>query len=143
MKTTERNAVCMDASAAWYINGIHKTVNRLIDTLVFDPFTGYNAEQKSAILQELRQIRNRSALLMTHKGNLCRLEKDAEEYQLISAPCGLDKQLYDDIWSKGIPTLITSGSLSDDGDFIRIKRSLGLDRLGIRLVDVRQERGVF
>jgi len=50
-------------------------------------------------------------------------------------PKDLDERLYKDIWSKGIPTILTSGTLSAAGDFSRIKQTLGLERLKNRLTE--------
>jgi ATP-dependent DNA helicase DinG len=44
-------------------------------------------------------------------------------------------RLFRDQWSKGVPTVFTSGTLSAAGDFTRTKQSLGLERLGGRLTE--------
>jgi len=48
---------------------------------------------------------------------------------LCAIPKDLDERLYNDLWCKGIPAILTSGTLSASGDFTRAKQTLGLDHL--------------
>jgi ATP-dependent DNA helicase DinG len=51
-------------------------------------------------------------------------------------PKDLDERLYAALWSRGIPALLTSGTLSVGGDFTAMKHSLGLDNRNMRLAEV-------
>lgn len=56
-------------------------------------------------------------------------QADSKNLRLSSAPKNLDNRLNNDIWSKGLPMILTSGTLSASGDFTRAKQSLGLERI--------------
>ena len=58
-----------------------------------------------------------------------RLEGEIESQALCSIPKDLDIRLYNDLWSSGIPIILTSGTLSASGDFTRAKETLGLNHL--------------
>ncbi|MCL2884208.1 MAG: ATP-dependent DNA helicase, partial [Oscillospiraceae bacterium] len=47
---------------------------------------------------------------------------------LNATPKQLDKRLYEDLWLRRIPAVLTSGTLSAAGNFAHFKKSLGLDR---------------
>ncbi len=47
-------------------------------------------------------------------------------------PMELEKHLYQDIWSRPIPVIFTSGTISVKGDFTHFKKQLGLDCGGSR-----------
>lgn len=81
------------------------------------------------VLWELSGIQERADALKKHNDLVCWLEKRDEELSLCAIPKNLDELLYRDFWGKGIPIVLTSGTLSAAGDFTRIKRSLGLRRL--------------
>jgi len=55
-----------------------------------------------------------------------RLEGAVESQALCAIPKDLDKRLHRDLWSKGIPIILTSGTLSASGDFTRVKDTLGI-----------------
>ena len=61
---------------------------------------------------------------------------DLAEKLLDAITKDVDKRLYADLWSKGIPKLLTSGKLSIDGDFSAFKQSVGLNNKNIRLTEV-------
>ena len=71
--------------------------------------------------------------LRNHSDLICWLEKRVEGKSEITALCAipkdLNKRLYRDLWSNGVPMVLTSGTLSASGDFTRAKKTLGLDRL--------------
>lgn len=46
--------------------------------------------------------------------------------RICTLPKALDFLLYEDIWSKEIPFILTSGTLSVSGDFTHLKRNIGL-----------------
>ena len=51
------------------------------------------------------------------------------EIKLRTMPKNLSQTLHTDLFGKGIPIVLTSGTISTNGDFSHIKRQLGLDRL--------------
>ena len=58
-----------------------------------------------------------------------RVEGETETDALCAIPKDLDAQLHRDLWSQGIPIILTSGTLSASGDFTRTKETLGLKHL--------------
>ena len=50
--------------------------------------------------------------------------------KISSIPKDLSKVVFEDIWNKKIPMVLTSGTLSSDGSFDYIKKELGLDMMG-------------
>jgi ATP-dependent DNA helicase DinG len=102
----------------------------LLELLDTELLTGYGAERKSQIMWDLNQARDRAANFARSADLICWLEADKEENCLCAIPKDLDKRLFRDQWGKGIPTVLTSGTLSAGGDFTRTKQSLGLERLG-------------
>jgi ATP-dependent DNA helicase DinG len=53
----------------------------------------------------------------------------SREITLCTIPKNLSETLYENLFGKGIPIVLTSGTISADGDFSHIKRQLGLERL--------------
>lgn len=51
------------------------------------------------------------------------------EWQLSGIPNNLYEQLYSKLWSRGVPTIFTSGTLSAAGHFTHRKQSIGLERI--------------
>jgi ATP-dependent DNA helicase DinG len=47
---------------------------------------------------------------------------------LYGLPKNLSERVYNDLWKRGVPALLTSGTLSVNGDFDALKHSLGLDK---------------
>jgi len=63
------------------------------------------------------------------------LDRDGPDEALLCAiPKRLGELLHADLWSKGIPAVLTSGTLSASGDFTHIKPGLGLDKLPERML---------
>lgn len=55
-----------------------------------------------------------------------RTEGEVQSQALCAVPKDLNKRLFRDLWSNGIPIILTSGTLSASGDFTRSKETLGL-----------------
>ena len=99
-----------------------------------EPVIERHTYRKTQILLEINQIRERAAVFALHREQICWLEQPSDnELKLCAIPKDLDKRLFADFWSKGIPTVLTSGTLSAGGDFAHTKRTLGLDRLNNRI----------
>jgi len=131
----DRYTAVIDEEAHRHIRNIRNISNELIERITSEPLAGNGAGRRAQILWELEQIKNQTATLVRHDEHICWLEKDGDENRLCAIPKDLDKQLYRDLWSKGIPTILTSGTLSAAGDFTRTKRTLGLDYVKNRLTE--------
>lgn len=55
---------------------------------------------------------------------------------LFSLSKELKEQLNIDLWELGIPIILTSGTMSVQGDFAYLKRNLGLDRIEDRVLEI-------
>ena len=101
----------------------------MIELIASEPLAGNGAGRREQILWGLGQIRNQTAMLTRHREIITWLETDNTENRLCAIPKDLDERLYADIWSKGIPVILTSGTLSANGDFSHTKRTLGLNSM--------------
>jgi ATP-dependent DNA helicase DinG len=137
-----RFTAAIDADAARHLRNMRDISDRLHDMLASEPQTGGSGDGAMAqTLWELANAGEQLAALACHRENICWIEKPnanaapgAEQEILLRAiPADLDARLHRDLWSRGIPTILTSGTLSAGGDFSRAKRTLGLDRLKGRL----------
>jgi len=111
-----------------HIRNIRNISNELIERLFSEPLVGNGAGRRVKILWELEQVCNQAAILVRHEELICWLETDDDGHRLCAIPKDLHEKLYKDIWSKGMPIILTSGTLSAGGDFSHFKRTLGLDR---------------
>jgi ATP-dependent DNA helicase DinG len=89
---------------------------------------------KHNLLWELERIGNAANELCDDSVTIRWFETAREERTAIGGiPKNLNDYLYEDLWGRGIPTMLTSGTLSVGGDFTALKQSLGLDNKNIRL----------
>ena len=95
-------------------------------------------ERKARALWKLGMLSEQAAGLR-QQGKLIhwlekRTEGEVKTTALCATPKDLDKRLFDDLWGKGIPIVLTSGTLSASGDFARAKQTLGLNYLPLSRV---------
>lgn len=132
---SRRKTVELGVDSVRHLRNLRDITDTLMELLSSEPVSGNGNGRKSQVLWELKQVRDQAAAFARHTELICWLEGDDEEKLLCAIPKDLDKRLFSDIWSKGIPTIFTSGTLSANGDFSHIKRSLGLERIGLRLTE--------
>jgi ATP-dependent DNA helicase DinG len=144
-----RFTAVIDPEGARHLRNLRDIADRLYELLSSEPVTTSGESKKSDILWELANTREQLASLARHGEHVCWLEKPNEnitpgveqEIRLCTIPKDLDERLYKSLWSRGIPVILTSGTLSAAGagascaDFSHIKRTLGLERLGNRLTE--------
>jgi len=151
---TERFPVNISAETETCLNGIRKGMNRLGNLLTENEAFGEGGGKRSRVLWRLKHITEQITALEKRNDLILWLEKSDEkvksvlgaEIRLCAIPKDIDVRLYKDLWSKGFPVILTSGTLSAGwlmpstpaylrgrgGDFTRIKRTLGIDRVEIR-----------
>jgi len=107
----------------------------------------YTVQLTPDVRRHLHNIRNiagertqkdaeKAAAAFLEPGDLiCWLERGGADASLHAMPKDIDKKLFSDLWSRGVPTILTSGTLSAGGDFSRMKQTLGLDSRRIRLTE--------
>jgi ATP-dependent DNA helicase DinG len=138
-----RFAAVIDGDGARHLRNLRNIADTLYELLTSEAVSTSGEGKKSDILWDLAASREQLASLARHGEHICWLEKpDADttpgteqETRLCAIPKDLDARLHKDLWSKGIPTILTSGTLSAGGDFSHVKRTLGLERLGNRLTE--------
>ncbi len=139
----ERLTVDITYHASRHIRNIRDIADKLVELLSSEPAAGNSGGQKSQIVWELTRIRDQAASFVRHKDLICWLETPRQntaagtepEMFLCAIPKNLDEKLYSDLWGKGIPTVLTSGTMSAAGDFSHIKRTLGLEPAHNRMAE--------
>ena len=131
---TERYCVEIEKDSARHLRNIRDIADRLYEQLMSEPVVERHSYRKTQLLWEINQIRERAAVFALHREHICWLEQPtADGLSLCSIPKDLNQRLFADFWQKGIPTVLTSGTLSAGGDFSHVKRTLGLDMRGNRV----------
>jgi len=95
-------------------------------------------ERRGNAIRKLEALSDKASALRKENKLILWLEKrtegESETMALCATPKDLDARLYQDLWSKGIPIILTSGTLSASGDFARAKQTLGLNYMPNRRV---------
>ena len=140
----ERFVVALNSQTAAHFHTIRHLCDELLLALERKPVLDKYIGRCSKILWELERVQERASIFEHHGGLVYWIEKSgnpadanaAAELLLCAIPKRLDKLLYRDLWNKGIPAILTSGTLSAGGDFGHIKRVTGLHLLpSSRLVE--------
>ncbi|MDL2248455.1 ATP-dependent DNA helicase [Tyzzerella sp. OttesenSCG-928-J15] len=129
---TERYPAVMDADVTRHLNRIVRIADDLVAVLPGLHVQARHRERRAQTVWALRNLSERATNLQAHGDMVCWLEiPDNTESDMIlkAIPRDLDARLHRDIWSKGLPVILTSGTLSSGGDFTRTKQSLGLARM--------------
>ena len=92
---------------------------------------------KLHILNDLERLSKITAALNNHNEQLRWFERDRYTNTVTTLhglPKLLNDKIYNDLWKRGVPAFITSGTLSAAGDFGAFKRSTGADKID-RLIE--------
>jgi Rad3-related DNA helicase len=114
---------------------LHEAVRKKAQDLLSKRVWGRNSEYITRIIWRIGQLQEQAADFTKHSKLICWLEEDNRNCKLCSIPKDLNKRLFQDQWNKGVPTVLTSGTLSANADFTHIKRALGLDLLKSRITE--------
>ena len=124
---TGRYKALIDCKNLQRLYNIYMITVELIDVITPAYVSDTGIGRKAQLLHELEMIKNQSAVFIDHSDHICWLEIDKnQDTRLCATPKRIDKLLYNDLWNKGIPTILSSGTLSVAGDFSRIKQTLGI-----------------
>ena len=135
----ERYKTVMDETAARHLRNIRRIGGELLELLseqlLLVRYRGCCAQARF----ELSHIREQAGVLEKYDELVYWLERPEGKYlaesnkEIETLLCAIPKQLsdmlYADLWSRGIPVVLTSGTLSAAGSFEHIERKMGLDRL--------------
>ena len=134
----ERFPAVLDAEAARHLRnipGIAADITKACEDSHVQPT---HRERKSKALWRLELVAERASKLRVQSNLISWLEKrvegETETDALCAIPKDLDARLHRDLWSQGIPIILTSGTLSASGDFTRTKETLGLKHLPERVL---------
>jgi len=78
----------------------------------------------NTINEKVSELRKHSKLIHWFEK---RMEGETNTDALCAIPKDLNERLHRDLWSGGVPIVLTSGTLSVSGDFTRAKETLGLN----------------
>ena len=133
---TERLPAMLDADTARHLKSIAGIADDLIFALGDSHVQMRYRERRAQAVWALSNLKERVAILRKHADLVCWLEasENTNGYTLSGIPKNLDTLLYRDIWSKGLPIILTSGTLSAAKEFTRTKQSLGIAHLKDRQV---------
>jgi ATP-dependent DNA helicase DinG len=130
---TERLPAVMDDECRRYLKNIAAIADELAEALTDSHVQTRFKESLSRSLWKLEELQPRALSFRRHESLICWLEQSDETYtddaSIHAIPMDLDERLFHDVWSKGIPVILTSGTLSAGGDFTRTKHTLGIDRV--------------
>jgi ATP-dependent DNA helicase DinG len=138
-----RFTAVIDGDGHRHLRNLRNIADTLYELLASESVSTNGEGKKSDLLWELASAREQLASLARHDDHICWLEHPdlnitpgiEQEIRLCAIPKDLDARLLADLWNRGIPTILTSGTLSAGGDFSHIKRMLGLEKLGHRLTE--------
>jgi ATP-dependent DNA helicase DinG len=85
-------------------------------------------KQCKQLVRRIEDSEQTIAILETEQGVMW-LEQEDKSFSFRTAPSDLGRQLNRDFFGKGVPIVLTSGTLSAGGDFSYISDSLGLENL--------------
>jgi ATP-dependent DNA helicase DinG len=118
-------------------SSVKDTIWREIErTMLSDGGYCKGSETVSSLMWTLTQLKESAVTLVRHDEHIYWLDRDSAETTLCATPGNLSERLYADQWQKGVATVLTSGTLSANSDFGRVKQTLGLDKLGSRITEI-------
>ena len=95
-------------------------------------------KRKQQLIRKL-ELLSETADALSEDSEQIRWFEDNDESNIImrGLPKRLNELIYDDLWSRGIPSILTSGTLSVNGDFSAVKQSVGLSKVK-RITEITQ-----
>jgi ATP-dependent DNA helicase DinG len=126
----ERFPAVMDEDVARCLKNITGITADLAVAVADSRVNAFHRERQSKAVWRLNMINERITAFRRRSRLIHWLEKRVEGESgtdaLYAIPKDLNEQLHRDLWSKGVPIILTSGTLSASGDFTRAKDTLGL-----------------
>jgi len=125
----ERFKTDIDGAAERYLQTISEVLGRLTEELEKRQVLPKYQSLYDSTLWQLNAVKKQITAFEKHGNLIYWLETPEDETLLCAIPKRLGEMLHTDLWSKGIPIVLTSGTLSAAGDFTHVKLGTGLDRL--------------
>jgi Rad3-related DNA helicase len=118
------------------LDTVWKKTKRLLPV---ESASGKGSDRAVRLIWQIQALRDKAAELAKHEELITWLETDDDETRLCAIPNNINERLFKDQWGKGIPTILTSGTLSAAGYFTRTKHTLGLEPLGGKLAETTHQ----
>ena len=126
----------IDGDGERQLRTLRDVADSLHELLTIERVTSGSGGKKSDALWRLYDVADQLAALACPDDHICWIEKPTDTaMKLCAIPKDIDARLFNDQWRRGIPTILTSGTLSAGGDFTHIKKQLGLEPLRRRLTE--------
>ena len=127
----ERFQAELDEKSSQCLRSIAAIITKIEDLLASKRVMPRYVNRRVQALHDMRKVREQALVLEGHTDLICWIEKRAldDVTLLCTIPKALSNMLHKDIWSKGVPIVFTSATLSVNDDFEYFKRGVGLDRM--------------
>lgn len=93
--------------------------------------SGGQRMRMQGLKRRCQELTDKLGIFLNSSQYICWMEKGENgRLALCAIPMELERILYQDIWSRPIPAIITSGTISVRGDFTHFKRTTGIQSAG-------------
>lgn len=128
-----RREVIVGRMEKLYLRNIRNGLEQLPQMYVED--IGRSAREQ-AVRRKCAEMADRIAVFLNSGRYICWMEKGGTgNLTLCAIPMELEREMYRDIWSRRIPVIITSGTMSVRGDFSHFKKTTGLQMADGRIFE--------
>ena len=123
---SERKDLDIDDYCIGYIKNIIEALECVADT-VYDCDEIKIHIKKRRIRKMALNIKNKLEVFLAPQQLVTWYEYNNNAYRLCAIPKDLSKQIYTNLWNREVLSVLTSGTLSANGDFGLMKNKLGID----------------
>lgn len=123
---SERKDLDIDDYCIGYIRNIIEALECVADT-VYDCDEIKIHIKKRRIRKMALNIKNKLEVFLAPQQLVTWYEYNNNVYRLCAIPKDLSKQIYTNLWNREVLSVLTSGTLSANGDFGLMKNKLGID----------------
>ncbi len=125
-RLSERKDLDIDGYCIGYIKNIIETLECVADT-VYDCDEIKIHIKKRRIRKMALNIKSKLEIFLAPQQLVTWYEYNNNVYRLCAIPKDLSKQIYTNLWDREVLSVLTSGTLSANGDFGLMKNKLGID----------------
>ncbi len=125
-RLSERKDLDIDDYCIGYIKNIIETLECVADT-VYDCDEIKIHIKKRRIRKMALNIKSKLEIFLAPQQLVTWYEYNNNVYRLCAIPKDLSKQIYTNLWDREVLSVLTSGTLSANGDFGLMKNKLGID----------------
>lgn len=139
---SERRDAKIDSYCISYMKSLIKMLEYICETI-------YSCDEikiqvkKRRIKKMSERIKNKLQTFLTPSRLVCWYEYNNNVCRLCSIPKDLSKQIYTNLWNREVVSVLTSGTLSANGDFSLMKNKLGIDYMHNNRVTETSKKSPF